>query len=138
MYKFFNFSFFFQKMSTNISEKDRAMIQKEEDNVKNLLEAAKREMKAVKEVNAVNLKKAIDIGKSALAIPLKSRKVALLYRRALKEKKQLLGLEPQTENPPQVNIYILIYYFDIIARLITYNFGNLVTMFSVCTENHRT
>ena len=86
----------------DVNENDQAMIQKEEENINNLLEAAKRELKAVKEVNAVNLKKAKDIAKSALAAPLKSRKVALLYRRALKEKKKLLGLEPEPQNPSQV------------------------------------
>ena len=86
----------------DVNENDQAMIQKEEENVNNLLEAAKRELKAVKEVNAVNLKKARDIAKSALAAPLKSRKVALLYRRALKEKKKLLGLEPEPQNPSKV------------------------------------
>ena len=86
----------------DVTENDQAMIQKEEENVKNLLEAAKREIKAVKEVNAVNLKKAREIAKSALAIPLKSRKVALLYKRALKAKKKLLGLEPEPQNPSKV------------------------------------
>ena len=86
----------------DVNQNDQAMIQKEEENVKNLLDAAKREIKAVKEVNAENLKKARDVAKSALAIPLKSKKVALLYQKALKEKKKLLGLDPEPQNPSKV------------------------------------
>ena len=81
-------------------EIDQKNIQKEEETVNNLLEAAKKEIRAVKEKNAAELKKAKEKAKSDLSIPLKSKKVALLYRRALNEKKQLLGLEPEPEKKP--------------------------------------
>ena len=61
----------------DVNENDQAMIQKEEENVQNLLEAAKKEIRAVKEVNSVNLKE-------------------------VKEKKKLLGLEPEPQNPSKV------------------------------------
>ena len=96
----------------DVTENDQAMIQKEEENVQNLLEAAKKEIRAVKEVNAVNLKEVKDKNQAALALPRKSLKVAILYKRALKEKKKLLGLEPEPENSSKVkylhyDLYIL-------------------------------
>ena len=83
-------------------------IQKEEETVDNLLEAAKKEIRAVKEKNDADLKKAREKAKSDLAIPLRSKKVALLYRRALNEKKQLLGLEPQPEKPSKVKFLTVV------------------------------
>ena len=96
----------------DVTENDQAMIQKEEENVQNLLEAAKKEIRAVKEVNAVNLKEVKEKNQAALALPRKSLKVAILYKRALKEKKKLLGLESEPENSSKVkylhyDLYIL-------------------------------
>ena len=97
-----------KNMEIDRTNVDQTNIQKEEETVNNLLEAAKKEIRAVKEINAVNLKKAREKAKLDLAIPLRSKKVALLYRRALNEKKQLLGLEPEPSKVKFLAVVLLL------------------------------
>ena len=77
-------------------------IQKEEENIKKLLDKANETIKAVKVKNNKIVDAAKEKAKLELVKPLEARKAALLYRRALKAKKRHLGIKPEPEKPSKV------------------------------------
>jgi len=74
-------------------------VQKEEENVQKLLEKAKETIKAVKEKNEKEVTAAKEKARLALVKPKEALKAALLYKKALKAKKRLLGIEPEPPMP---------------------------------------
>ena len=80
-------------------------IQKEEENTQKLWEKANESLKAVKERNKKNIDAAKEKARLELVKPLKLRKTALLYKKALMAKKRLLGIEPEPEKASKVKFY---------------------------------
>ena len=77
-------------------------IEKEEENIKNLLDKAKETIKAVKQNNNKIIDAAKQKAKLELIKPKEALKAALLYKRAFKAKKRHLGIEPAPEKPSKV------------------------------------
>ena len=77
-------------------------IEKEDENIKNLLVKANETIKAVKEKNNKIIDAARQQAKLELVKPLEAKRAALLYKRALKAKKRHLGIEPAPEKPSKV------------------------------------
>ena len=81
-------------------------IEKEEENIKNLLDKAKETIKAVKQNNNKIIDAAKQKAKLELVKPKEALKAALLYKRALKAKKRHLGIEPEPKKASKVKFYI--------------------------------
>ena len=97
---------------TTKMEVDEALlkdIEKEEENTQKLWEKANESLRAVKEKNKKNIEAAKEKARLELIKPLKLQKTALLYKKALKAKKRLLGIEPEPEKASKVNYIRFLY-----------------------------